>query len=142
MHLSSLRVEAEDLLKVRIRADEAVRGVLPPIVTGTRVIDPDRSPLARELASRAPPERAAPIILIIVGAIALVQIVEMVNEMVHEFYYGGVVIDGRKTPPEITNDVKVPPNMIFVFQADGTVKQFKSGELPSGLLGSVLRAKQ
>ena len=47
----------------------------------------------------------------------------------------------RKTPPEITNDPKVPANMIFVFQSDGTVKQFKSGELPTELVSSVLKAK-
>jgi hypothetical protein len=93
------------------------------------------------MASRAPPGRAAPIILIIVGAIAVVQIVEMVNEMVHQFYYGGVVIDGRKIPPEITNDLKVPPNVIIVFQTDGTVKQFKSGELPTGFLNFLVKVK-
>ena len=66
----------------------------------------------------------------------------MINEMVREFYYGGVVIDGRKTPPEITNDPKIPPNMIFVFEGNGAVKQFKSGELSVGLLELVLKVKQ
>lgn len=136
------QAKAEDLLTVRIRADETVRGILPPVTLQALTVDPDQSAIAREMASRAPPARAAPVILIIYGAIALVQIVEMVNEMVRQFYYGGVVIDGRKTPPEITNDPKIPPNMIFVFQSDGAVRQFKSGELPNGLLDSVLRVKR
>ena len=136
---ASRKVQADGLLTVRIRADETVRGILPPVTLQNLTIDPDRSAIAHEMASRAPPERAAPVILIIVGAIALVQIAEMVNEMVHQFYYGGVVIDGRKTPPEITNDPKIPPNMVFVFQGDGTVRQFKGGELPAGLLEAVLK---
>jgi hypothetical protein len=138
---ASQQAQADELFTVHIRADETIRGILPPIMLQDLTVNPDRSAIAHELASRAPPERAAPVILIIVGAIALVQIVEMVNEMVHQFYYGGVVIDGRKTPPEITNDPKVPPNMVFVFQGDGTVQRFKSGELPTNLLESVLKVK-
>jgi hypothetical protein len=142
IYMSALcQSQADGLFMVRIRTDETVRGALPPIALQNLAINPDRSDIARQMASRAPPGRAAPVILIIVGAIALVQIVEMVNEMVREFYYGGVVIDGRKTPAEITNDPKIPPNMIFVFQGDGTVQHFKSGELPTGLLESVLKAK-
>jgi hypothetical protein len=135
------QLRADGLLEVRVRADEVVRGVLPPIALRSLTISPDMSPTARELQSRAPAERAAPVILIIVGALALVQIVEMINEMVRQFYYGGVIIDGRKTPPEITNDPKIPAHVILVFQADGTVKQFSAGELPSSLLETVLKAK-
>jgi hypothetical protein len=136
------QVQADELLNVRIRADEVVRGIIPPVSMQSLVITPDQSALAREMSGRAPPERAAPAILIIVGAIALVQIAQMVNEMVREVYYGGVIIDGRKTPPEITNDPRIPPSMIFVYQNDGTVKEFKRGELPSGLLETALKAKK
>ena len=141
-YLSGVRqLRAEGLLTVRIRADEVVRGVLPPIALRSLTISPDMSSSAIEMRSRAPAERAAPIILVIVGAIALVQIVQMINEMVRQFYHGGVVIDGRKVPPEITNDPKIPAHLILVFQADGTVRQFSAGELPSNLLESVLKAK-
>jgi hypothetical protein len=127
---------------VRIRVDEAVRGVLPPISMQGLVITPDQSATARELAQRAPPERAAPVILIIVGAIAVVQLAQMINEMVREVWYGGVIIDGRKTPPEITNDPRIPPNKVFVYQGDGTVKQFNRGELPPEVLEAVLKGKK
>ena len=94
------------------------------------------------MAARAPSDRAAPVILIIVGALALTQIVQMIDELVRQFYYGGVIIDGRKSPPEISNDPRIPANMVFVYDSNGTVKQFKSGELPTRLLASVLtRAK-
>lgn len=130
------------MFTVSIRADKSVRGLLPPIAQRTLIIKPDLSMTGRELAARAPPERGAPVILIIVGAIALVKIVEMIYELGHEAYYGGVVVDGRKSPPEISNDPKIPPNMVFVFQADGTVKQFKVGEVPTDLLTSVLATKK
>jgi hypothetical protein len=139
---TSCQLRGDELLTVRIRADETVRGVLPPIALQNLIVAPDQSAAARQMANRAPPGRAAPVILIIVGAIALVQIVEMINEMVRQFYYGGIVVDGRKSPPEITNDPKVPPNMVLVFQGDGTVQQFKSGELPTGLLESVLKVRR
>jgi hypothetical protein len=133
--------QSDETFEVRIRADETARGVLPPIALRNLKIEPDQSPEARALAGRAPPERAVPVILIITGAMVLTQIVQIINELIRQYHYGGVVIDGRKTPPEITNDPKVPANMIFVFQNDGSVKQFKSGELPTGLLSSVLKAK-
>ena len=129
---------ADESVTVRIRTDETVRGILPPVVQQNLTIAPDRSALAQQMASRAPLERAAPLILIIVGAIAVVQIAEMVNEMVREYYYGGVIVDGRKSPPEITNDPRVPANTVIVFQADGTATQIKGGELSAGLLESVL----
>jgi hypothetical protein len=133
--------EADELVSVRIRADETVRGTLPPVSLQSLAITPDQSSFAREMASRAPPERGAPVILLIAGAIALVQIAQMLNEMVREFYYGGVIVDGRKTPPEITNDPRIPPGMIFVYQGDGTVQKFDRGGAPPGILRDVLKAK-
>jgi hypothetical protein len=134
--------QLDEMFIVRIRADETVRGTLPPIIAQNLVIEPDLSSEAREIASRSPPERGGPVILMIVGAIALSQIIQLVNELVRQFYYGGVVIDGRKSPPEISNDPKIPANMVFVFEHDGSVKQFKSGELPVDLLSSVLKVKR
>jgi hypothetical protein len=130
--------QSQDLFHIRIRADESVRGLLPPIAQQNLAITPDQSAVAREMAARAPSERAAPIILIIVGAIALVKIVEMIHELGREFYYGGVIVDGRKSPPEISNDVKIPPGVVFVFQADGSVKQFRSDDVPVDLVAAVL----
>jgi hypothetical protein len=142
VYLSAIRRGyANDAFSVLIRADEQVRGILPPVATRTLTIQPDLSPAAQDMASRAPAGRAVPVILIMVGAIGLVQIGQMINEMVRQVYYGGVVVDGRKTPPEITNDPKIPPSMVLVFQADGTVKQFSGGDVPANLLELVLKAK-
>jgi hypothetical protein len=128
------QAQSTEFFTIRLTADESVRSLLPPIAQQNLSIVPDKSAAAREMAARAPAERAAPVILIIIGAIALVKIVEMIHELSHQFYYGGVVIDGRKSPPEIYNDLKIPPDMVFVFQADGTVKQFKDNELPTELV--------
>jgi hypothetical protein len=136
----SRAAEINRLYTVRIRADETVRGVLPPIALRNLTMELDQSVLAREMAARAPPERAVPVILIIIGALALTQIVQLIHELVRQYYYGGVVVDGRKSPPEISNDPKIPANMVIVFSSDGTVKQFSSGNLPLNLLESVMKA--
>jgi hypothetical protein len=66
----------------------------------------------------------------------------MIHELVRQYYYGGVVVDGRKSPPEISNDPKVPANMVIVFSSDGRVKQFSSGDVPADLLESVFKDRK
>jgi hypothetical protein len=90
--------QPDEPFSLRLRADESIRGLIPPIAQHNLKIEPDHSAAARELASHAPPCRAAPVILIIAGAFALTQIVQLVNELVRQYYYGGVVIDSRKSP--------------------------------------------
>jgi hypothetical protein len=135
-----VRGQIDDRLTVDIRTDDAVRGLIPPISQQDLAIMPDQSPEARVLASRSPPARAVPVMLIIVGALALTQIIQLIQEMVRQHYYGGVVIDGRQSPPLIRNDLKIPADMVFVFLRDGSMQQFKSGGLPDGLLKTVLTA--
>jgi hypothetical protein len=130
------------MFNVRIRADETVRGLLPPVALRNLVVEPDRSPDASELAKHAPGERAAPIILVIVGALTLIQILEMIKEMVREYYYGGVLIDARKSPPNILNDLRIPANTLVLIQPDGTIGHFSVDSLPADLLETVLRAKK
>jgi hypothetical protein len=136
---TSAQAQSDESFEVRIRLDETVRGLISPIAQRGLTIAPDKSFAARELASRAPPGRAGPVILILVGALALTQIAQLVNELVRQYYYGGVVIDGRKSPPEISNDPRIPANMVFVFASDGGLQQFKSGELPANFLASALK---
>jgi len=135
------RSQPDETFSLRFRADESVRGLIPPIAQRNLKIEPDHSAAARELASRGPAGRAAPVILIIAGAFALTQILQLVNELVRQYYYGGVVIDGRKSPPEISNDPRIPANMVFVFAPDGSLRQYKSGELPADSLPSVLKKR-
>jgi hypothetical protein len=119
---------------VRIRADEAVRAVIPPIVQENLKIKPDQSEEAKDLAVRAPPERAFPIIFIIVGAIALVQLLQMINQLLRQLYYGGVVIDMRSQPPSVTSDPKIPANMIFVIDTDGKTSRFTNDQFSLDVL--------
>jgi hypothetical protein len=135
------RAESNEMFVVRIRGDETIRGVLPPIALRQVTITPDNSAAAKALASRAPPDRAAPLILVIVGAVALVHILEMIKELTRQYYYGGVMIDCTKSPPEISNNQKIPANMVFVLQRDGNIKQVKSDDVSTKLLASVLRVK-
>jgi hypothetical protein len=135
------RAQGNDRVEVRIRTDDTVQGALPPIALDDVSVTVDQSQAAQELASRVPPTRAVPVILIIAGALAIGEIAQLVKEMVREFYYGGVIIDGRKSPPEIQNSPTVPANMVFVFLPDGTLREFKSGEIPSEVFNLALGHK-
>jgi hypothetical protein len=130
-----------DTVTVRIRADETVRAVIPPIVQGNLSIEPDQSEAAKQLAERAPAAKAVPIIFIIVGAIAVTELLQMIKELVRQVYYGGVVIDTRSQPPSVSNDPKIPGNMVFVIETGGKTTRYTSDQLSPELLATLLKAK-
>jgi hypothetical protein len=129
------------MVTVRIRADDSVRAVIPPIAQRDLTIEPDQSETAQDLARRSPPERAVPIIFIIIGAMALTELAEMINEMLRQVYYGGVVIDMRTQPPGVTSDPKVPANMVFVIDAEGKTTRYTSDRFSFDVLKSALEVK-
>ena len=109
-----------DKITVQVRADERALSVIPPIERKNLSITKDTSPASAELAQRAPPSRAAPVLLIIAGAIGVVELVKLIKELVREYYYGGVVYDATQVPPLITNDPRIPGDTIIVIARDGT----------------------
>jgi hypothetical protein len=130
-----------DTVTIRIRADESVRAVIPPIVQGNLKIEPDQSEEAKDLARRSPPERAIPIILMIVGAMAVPVVLQMIREALRQTYYGGVILDKRSQPPSVANDPKIPGNTVFVIETGGKTTRYTSDQLSPELLGSLLKAK-
>lgn len=126
---------------VRIRADESVRMIIPPIAQGSMTIEPDQSEEAKELAKRSPDTRAVPVILLIFGAIAVTELLQMIKELVRQTYYGGVVIDTRSQPPSVTNDPKIPANMVLVVDANGTTRRFTSDQFTLDVLSLALKVK-
>jgi hypothetical protein len=130
-----------DTVTVRIRADESVRAVIPPIAQRNLTIEPDQSEEAKDLARRSPPERAVPIIFIIAGAMAVPMVLQMIREALRQSYYGGVILDMRSQPPNVTSDPKIPGNMVFVIDAGGKTTRYTSDQLSPELLGSLLKAK-
>jgi hypothetical protein len=130
-----------DTVTIRIRADESVRAVIPPIIQQNLKIEPDQSEEANDLARRSPPERAVPIIFIIVGAMAVPVVLQMIREALRQTYYGGVMIDMRSQPPNVTSDPKIPGNMVFLVDTDGKTTRYTSDQLSPELLGSLLKAK-
>jgi hypothetical protein len=133
--------QQDDTVTVRIRADDSVRAVIPPIAQRDLTIEPDRSEEAKELARRSPDTRAVPIILIIVGAIAVTELLKMIKELLRQTYYGGIVIDMRPQPPSVTNDPKIPANMVFVIDAEGKTKQFTDDQFSLNVLKLALKVK-
>jgi hypothetical protein len=128
------RGQQGDTVTVRIRADETVRAVLPPIVQGNLTIEPDQSEEAKELARRSPDARGGPIILIIVGAIAVNELLQMIRELLRQVYYGGVVIDTRSQPPSVTSDPKIPADWVFVIDTAGKTNRFTLDQLTPDVL--------
>jgi hypothetical protein len=135
------RAQQGDTVTVRVRADERARAVIPPIEQENLRIEPDQSDEAKELARRSPPERAFPILFIIVGAIAATELLQMIKELLRQTYYGGVVIDARSKPPNVTSDPKIPANMIFVIDSDGKTSRFTSDQFSLDALKLALKVK-
>jgi hypothetical protein len=130
-----------DTVTVRIRADDSVRAGIPPIVQRNLTIESDQSEEAKDLARRSPDTRAAPIILIIVGAIAVTELLQMIKELLRQVYYGGVVIDTRSQPPSVTNDPKIPANMVFVIDSEGKTSRFTNDKLSLDVLKLALKVE-
>src|SRR5262245_2052990 len=106
----SVRAEGQqdDIVTIRIRVDDSVRQSIPPLAQQNLAIEQDRSEEANELVRRSPPSRAVPIMVIIVGAIAVPIVLQMLREALRQVYYGGILIDMRSSPPSIANDPKIP----------------------------------
>jgi hypothetical protein len=137
----SASAQQGDMVTIRMRFDESVRAVIPPIVQGNLTIEPDQSEEAKDLARRSSRERAVPIIFIIVGAMAVPVVLQMIREALRQTYYGGVIVDLRSQPPNVTSDPKIPGSMVFVVDTDGKTTRYTSDQLSSELLGSLLKAK-
>jgi hypothetical protein len=130
-----------DTVTVRIRADDSVRAGIPPIVQRNLTIEPDQSAEAKDLARRSPATRAAPVILMIVGAIAVTELLQTIKELLRQVYYGGVVIDTRSQPPSVTNDPKIPANMVFVIDTKGNTSRFTNDKFSLDALKLALKVK-
>jgi hypothetical protein len=111
---------------------------VPAIEQSTLNVSADTSQEAKELISRTPKGKAAPVLLIIIGAIAAVNISRMILELLQEYYYGGVIIDARVKPPMITNDVKIPPGTVVVISENGVQATFKKSEISPEFVNTVL----
>jgi hypothetical protein len=123
----ALPASAEDQgsVSVRIRADDAVVDkTIPMIVRKNLSVEPDNSEGARALASRLPPGKAVPAILIVAGVMAVPMVVEMIEELLRQKDYGGVVIDLRQSPPLVSYDFSIPANIVIVVDPDGKVQKY------------------
>jgi hypothetical protein len=134
--------QSDDMMMVRIRADETVLAIIPPTFQTDLTIEPDQSEDAKKLAELAPSSRAVPpIILIIAGAIALTELAQMITEMLRQVYYGGVLIDTRLQPPSVTSDPRIPAGWVFVIGADGKTTQFTRDQLSLDLLKLIMKVR-
>jgi hypothetical protein len=135
------RGQQGETITIRARVDDSVRQSIPLILQQNLRIELDQSEEANELIRRSPAARAAPIIFIVVGAMAVPVVLQMMREALRQIYYGGVLVDMRSQPPSVTSDPKIPANMVFVIDAEGKYSRFTSDQLSPELLASIFKAK-
>jgi hypothetical protein len=135
------RAEQTQIVSVRIRADQTIRAIIPPLAQQKLTIERDDSGEAKELIEQVPAGRAVPIIFIIVGAMALPVVLEMMREALRQTYYGGVVLDLRTQPPTITSNPKLPANTVFVIDPLGKTTPYTSDQLSPEVLGPLFKVK-
>jgi hypothetical protein len=111
---------------VRLRADSTVVQSVPADARQRLRISPDRSPAAKELAAQVPPEKAVPIILIAVGVMSLPVLFSSIQEMIRQYYYGGVIFDARTTPISVINSKSMPSNMVLYIAPDGKSQRYSA----------------
>ena len=139
---ATTRAQQDDMVTVRIRADERAHPVLQPIEEENLTIQTDNSAAAKDLASWVPPGRALPILVIIAGAIAVTELLEMIKELYRQTYYGGVLIDTRLQPPSITSDPRIPASMVFVIGAEGKTNQYTGDQFSVDALKVALKVNE
>jgi hypothetical protein len=111
---------------VSIRLDDSAVKAIPIDARQNLSITRDNSPEAAELIAAAPPQKAIPVIFLAVGALSIPVIWDAILEMVRETEYGGVIIDTRRRPPEVTNNKKIPAGFVFVIHEDGSTEKMES----------------
>jgi hypothetical protein len=121
-----------------MRLDDSAIKAIPPRLRQNLSVSEDKSPEAQELIASAPPQKAVPVILIVVGVLAIPIIWDAILEMIREVEYGGVIIDLSKQSPEITNSKKIPAGLILIIKADGTHERLQSQDLSRSILTSLL----
>ena len=58
-----------------------------------------------------------------------------------KYITGGVVIDMRSRPPNVTSDPKVPANMVFVIDTEGKTTRYTSDRFSLDVLKMALKEK-
>jgi len=77
----------------------------------------------------------------IAGALTVPVILQMIQELLRQRYYGGVVIDTRAQPVNVTSDPRIPANMVFVITSDGKTVEYTSSQIGADVLRSFLGKK-
>ena len=133
--------QSDNKVVVRVRVDQTAVQAVPAIERKNLSIEPDNSDEGKSLAAQAPAGRALPILVIIAGAIAVTELLQMIKELYRQTYYGGVLIDTCSKPPNITSDLKIPANMVFVTDCEGKTTQYTSDQFSLDALKVALKVK-
>jgi hypothetical protein len=127
--------------EVRIRLDDSALKTIPLTTRQQLAISQDTSPIAQDFIASAPPQKAIPIILIAVGVLSVPIIWNAILEMIRETEYGGIIIDLRQHPAEITNSKKIPADYVMIISQDGKEEIMESLKFSQTTLSKLLSGK-
>lgn len=121
--------QAESTVSFRLRVPEAHRNILR-----------DALPADVEQISDSDVKG---IVYIFVGAVLLAYLAKVIMSLRRDMVYGGIIIDLRREPVEITTDKALSGGVILVIGADGNYTLYDRAEIenPSALVEVLLNAK-
>lgn len=137
---SRASIGAENDVFIQIRTDSATFDKTIPVAARENLsIRGDDSEAGKALQEAVPSGRAIPIILIVTGLIVIPLLVQMIQELLRQNRYGGVILDLRQTPPMVTPDLAIPANMVFVIGVDGKVQKYNGIVVSADFLRAALK---
>jgi hypothetical protein len=119
---------------VRIQLDRGALQIIPEDERANLTVTEDKSAKAQALIKETPHERAIPVIYLVIGALSIPVIWDTVQEMLRREYYGGVIIDARRTPALITHDKSLPARFVLFISADGKSNKYEAKEFSENML--------
>jgi hypothetical protein len=82
--------------------------------------------------------RGGPLLVIIVGVIALVWLAEAILRLRREIRYGGIIVEDRGSRLRIRNDPRLPGRVIIIKDKNGVTVKELSGSVTTGELINAL----
>jgi hypothetical protein len=131
---ATAKAQFSEMAEVELRLDTEVFQGIPRNARQKLNAHQDTSAYAEEMIRAVPSQKAVPVILIAVGMLSIPIIWSSIQEMLREYYYGGVLIDTRKNPPSITNSKRIPNDMIFIIDSNGITVKYNSNEFTQSVL--------
>lgn len=137
---TALAQSPRDRRSVRIQLESTALLAIPGDERSGLSVTQDNSPGAQALIKATPPERAIPVIFIVVGLLSIPVIWDTIREMLRRDEYGGVLIDARQSPPSVMHDRSIPADIVLFIDAQGHSTKVESRNVSEDLLAKMIKS--